>query len=410
VNGVWSVGVLPAGITVTLEITATVLGSGTYESLAEVTAHNQADRDSIPANARTKPEDDDDVASVSVTAGGGGAAEECIGKVIISEIAWSGTAADSTHEWIELRNLGSEPIDLTGWSLQWRKRNPITPEDYELEITVPLSGFLGGADTGFSACEIALQDPEPSVEFEKREYDDISWNVVSRDDIERGGHYILERLTDQTIPRIEAGKVYDDPANPELELWDDGAIMELVNAAGDVVDTANAYAAPRVGWPAGDAATHGTMERTNALGPDEPGNWHTNIGITTRGTDAEGRPLIATANALNSQSLEEWTVFTQLDPSVRFAGSRLDVGLELMQAERRESGWPWIRVTRPIASSVTGGGAAVEMPSSYSFSGRFSVDRYWLGIDTAGLAPGVHLIWIVYGEGEAVLVPIMILP
>ena len=38
--------------------------------------------------------------------------------VIISEVAWGGTAADSDDQWIELYNPSVVDIDLTGWTLQ----------------------------------------------------------------------------------------------------------------------------------------------------------------------------------------------------------------------------------------------------------------------------------------------------
>ncbi|MGB2982393.1 MAG: Calx-beta domain-containing protein, partial [Candidatus Bipolaricaulia bacterium] len=409
-TGIWNVGVLPPGVTVTLEITATVLATGDYESEAEVSKADQEDVDSTPANAATKPEDDDDAAPIepSELDGGEGGGVECIGKVIISEVAWAGTAADPMHEWIELRNIGSAPVDLTGWTLQWRKKNPVTVEEFEWKV-VSLSGTLAGA--GISACEIALQDPEPTVDFEKRESDDVSWLVVSKPQDDYGSYYVLERLSDRTIANIEADELYDLVAPYAMELSDEGDEIQLLNAAGVPVDTANAFDAPQDGWPAGDAATHASMERTDPLEPDEAGNWHTNIGIATRGTDANGRPLVATGDALNSQSLEEWAVFATLDPSRTLSGRRIEVGLDLSISERRESGWPWIRVTRPIAANVIGGGASAEPdPSEYSFSSRTAADLYWLAIDTIDLAPGDHLIWIVYGEGEAVLVPITVLP
>jgi hypothetical protein len=33
-----------------------------------------------------------------------------------------------------------------------------------------------------------------------------------------------------------------------------------------------------------------------------------------------------------------------------------------------------------------------------------------VNIDTASMVPGEYLVWIVFGEGQAVLVPITILP
>ena len=37
--------------------------------------------------------------------------------VVISEIAWSGTATSSYDEWLELYNNTANPIDLSGWTL-----------------------------------------------------------------------------------------------------------------------------------------------------------------------------------------------------------------------------------------------------------------------------------------------------
>jgi len=313
------------------------------------------------------------------------------------------------HEWIELENIGSSDVDLTGWTLQWRKKNPVTIEEFEWK-TVELAGVLAGAGT--SACELAVLEEDPTVEFVKRSDDDVSWLVVSkpRDDV--GSYYTLERITDDAILNLQASVVYDLEEPFDLELSDEGEEIRLVNADGVTVDTANAFESTTDAWPAGDAATFATMERTDPLVKDRADNWHTNIGVTTRGVDANGRPLVATAHAINSDTLEEWAVFADLQPSRTLPGGRIEVGLSLTQAERRESGWPWIRVTRPLDDTLAGAGASLEdqVPSAYSFTSRYAGDLYWLGIDTSQLAPGDHLIWIVFGEGEAVLVPITIMP
>jgi hypothetical protein len=92
------------------------------------------------------------------------------------------------------------------------------------------------------------------------------------------------------------------------------------------------------------------------------------------------------------------------------AGARLDVDLELTQAARREMGWPWIRVSQLAAADITGAGATAATMPAYVFAGRQTQDGYWVNIDTASMVPGDYLIWIVFGEGQAVLVPIAILP
>ena len=37
--------------------------------------------------------------------------------VVINEVAWAGTSASASDEWLELYNSGAADIDLTGWTL-----------------------------------------------------------------------------------------------------------------------------------------------------------------------------------------------------------------------------------------------------------------------------------------------------
>ncbi len=46
----WTIGSIASGASVSLDITATVLASGTYVNLAEVTTANEDDADSTPGN------------------------------------------------------------------------------------------------------------------------------------------------------------------------------------------------------------------------------------------------------------------------------------------------------------------------------------------------------------------------
>jgi uncharacterized repeat protein (TIGR01451 family) len=532
-NSLWIVGGLPAGSSATLQVTATVLEGGPYESPAEVSAADQDDYDSVPGNASVISEDDDDEAiiwidtpiadllvikdvdnanpdegdtvvftisvynagpytstgiilqdalpagltyvsdgsggaynpatnawdvgdllvgqqvsftmsalvdagtagstltntaliiqnevedpspannqdSADVTVGegggGGGTSEECDGKVIISEVAWAGTAANPEDEWIELRNIGGEPVDLTGWVLRWRMKQPVTPEDFEWKI-IQLSGVLEASST--PVCEITERDPEPSVEFVKREVDDVSWFVEGRPIEHDESYMILERRSDLTVSNVGADIIYDDIAPYLMELTDEGDIIELLDANGELVDTANAFPSYDPNWPAGDILTRGTMERIDPLSPDERDNWHTNLGIITRGLDANGRPLVASSDIVNSQTLEEMQLFIDLHATKTLPGARLEVGLDLSREARIETGWPWIRITRPgydAVADAAGAGGGVE--PAYSFASRYANNTYWLGIDTAGLIPGNYLVWVVYGEGQTILVPITIL-
>jgi len=404
-SGDWIIGLLLVAASRTLNITAEVDAGTAGTTITNTASVEEADQpDPDPSNN----EDSVDIVVGETVAGSGGAAEECEGKVIISEIAWAGTAASPDDEWIEIRNIGGEPVDLTGWILRWRKKQPVTTEDFQWKV-VPLSGELQASSTPI--CELTDREPEPAVEFVKREIDDLSWFVVARPVDYDESYMLLERRSDLTISNLDANIVYDDVAPYSMELSNEGDIIELLDANGEIVDTANAFPSYYGNWPAGNALTRGTMERIDPLGSDERENWHTNLGIITRGVDANGRPLIASADNVNSQTLEELELFADLNATRTLPGARLEVGLDLLREVRRETGWPWIRITRPgynTAADVAGGGGQFAVPV-YLFAGRYSNDIYWLGIDTAGLVPGDYLVWVVYGEGQTVLVPITVL-
>ena len=405
VLGTWTLGSLIAGRSASITITARA-AAGTADStltnVAEIVRSSLPDPD--PTNNRAQA----DVRVTGGGGGGGGAADDCSGRVIINEVAWAGTAADPGSQWIELRNVGTAPVDLTGWTLRWRKKVPVTVEDY-IWREVQLSGVLKGAAT--SACALALQGQQTAdVRFTKRDTDNVSWLVVAEPRQDDGSYLLLERKSDETIRNVNADIVYDVAQPYSLDLTPEGDVMELLDSSGSMIDSANAFEPIQNGWPAGDATTFASMERTDPLAADTATNWHTNIGIVTRGEDESGRPLVATARAQNSESLDEWTVFAELlTPTTETPGASLDVGLDLSEAARREMGWPWIRVTQP-ALDAAGGGAATAPATTYTFSTRFEGNEYVVTIDTAEMGPGGHLVWIVFGEGKAILVPITIVP
>ncbi len=125
--------------------------------------------------------------------------------VLISEIAWSGSAENASHEWIELRSLSARETDLTGWRL-------VSEDGYP---SILLSGVI------------------PPF-----------------------GYYLLERETDESIPCFAADLIYSGA------LRDSGETLRLFDNTGELVDIAN----PGGGeWPAGtsplDAPPFSTMER-----------------------------------------------------------------------------------------------------------------------------------------------------
>ena len=166
-------------------------------------------------------------------------------KIVISEIAWAGTVANSSDEWIELYNAGEEYVALDGWSI------------YEGDSTKIIS---------------------------------LSGNIYPN------GFYLIERTDDSTVSDITAD-VFGSFSGSGLK--NDGEDIRLKNSAGEIVDRVNCSA----GWFAGDAPTRITMERINSLVDGSiSSNWGSNNGSVTTGLDAKGGPIHGTPRFKNSIS------------------------------------------------------------------------------------------------------------
>ncbi|MGH2621396.1 MAG: lamin tail domain-containing protein, partial [Anaerolineales bacterium] len=92
----------------------------------------------------------------SVAIDSAGLADQSRPSVLINEVAWSGTAASASDEWIELHNPGQTDVDLRGWLL--------TDRD---DLNVALVGTIGA-----------------------------------------GGYFLLERTDDATISNLPADLLY----------------------------------------------------------------------------------------------------------------------------------------------------------------------------------------------------------
>lgn len=125
----------------------------------------------------------------TVVAGSAAIADRSGTLVLINEVAWAGTAASASDEWIELHNPGPAKVDLQGWRLTDRH-----------DLNVALSGAISA-----------------------------------------GGYYLLERTDDQSISNLSADLLYTGG------LGDEGEILWLIAPAGEIVDSANAV---RPGRPA----------------------------------------------------------------------------------------------------------------------------------------------------------------
>ncbi|MDW8327913.1 MAG: lamin tail domain-containing protein, partial [Anaerolineales bacterium] len=180
-------------------------------------------------------------------------------QIIINEVAWGGTAASASDEWIELYNPNALGVNVTGWTLTGSDGSP----------AITLSGVIAA-----------------------------------------GGYFLLERTDDSTVSDIAADLIYTGDLN------NNGETLILRDGLGNVIDTANADGGS---WPAGSGAPgYFSMERT-APTADTDANWHSNNGLQRNGLDANGQPLNGTPRRPNSAPLPTATPTPTLAPFPPFA-------------------------------------------------------------------------------------------
>jgi len=309
-------------------------------------------------------------------------AGSCAPRVIISEVAWAGTSADSADEWIELRNLGDEEVNLEGWTLRWRLARPEAPEDENWKV-VHLRGVLAPAFLHEGARPRATAG-EPTT-----------WWLDLLDLRPTPDYFLAERISDATVADVPAGVIYD--ALPEgqrtLELSDKGEIVELVAPGGCVIDTANAERRGLGGWTAGDVATKGTMERTDSRQSDVATNWHTNLGLITYGVDTAGVSLAATAGTDNQPFLGEFVASEILAFFPIGGGGAVEVSLPT-QAPLGDG-----TVSRVVALPQGSG-----QPITLSIDATTTRTSLAVAASTA-IPPGTYNVWIRIGQ-TLVLVPL----
>jgi uncharacterized repeat protein (TIGR01451 family) len=238
------------------------------------------------------------------------------GDVVINEVAWMGTAASYTDEWIELYNTTGAPITLTGWSL-------------------------------------VAEDGTPTIALEG--------------DIPAQGFFVLERNDDTTISDLVADQVYagsleNDPDAEKLSLRDPSNLqIDAVNLDGG-------------GWPAGNNDTKSSMERRDPLAPGSDGNWANNDGLTRNGSDAHGAPLNGTPKQPNSAFSglipnEADLAVAKYGPDVVTQGDRITYTLALTNIGAIEAAD--VLLTDQLPAEVTFVTASVRVP--WRLSGRYLV-------------------------------------
>ena len=135
--------------------------------------------------------------------------------VTITEVAWMGTTASYLDEWIELYNNTASDIDLTGWRLVTEDATP----------------------------DIALAGIIPA-----------------------GGHYLLERTDDASIPGRTADMIYSGSLRNSP-----GEVITITDQLAQVVDVVGQPGQP---WFAGDNTTKETMVRSPFTADGTlPGSW-----------------------------------------------------------------------------------------------------------------------------------------
>ena len=130
--------------------------------------------------------------------------------VVLNEIAWMGSTGSSSDEWIELYNNTASDIDLTGWTLNAADGTP----------SITLAGTIPA-----------------------------------------GGHFLLERTDDSTVPGVAADQIYTGGMGNAGEVLD---LRDLSSTLQDKVDA----------WHAGVSGTRQTMQRVDTTLPGtQASNW-----------------------------------------------------------------------------------------------------------------------------------------
>lgn len=76
-------------------------------------------------------------------------------SVVISEIAWAGSEKSTADEWIEIRNIGSEALDVSGWSLTGVGTSGSA-------ITIPSASSIA-AGSAYLIANYSMTDPKTTL-------------------------------------------------------------------------------------------------------------------------------------------------------------------------------------------------------------------------------------------------------
>lgn len=250
-TGIWTINSLGRQASRTLRILVRARTLGSHTNTAEVLTVDQDDIDSTPGNSSTN-EDDDARVRINIS--------HPRLTILINEIAWYGTGASTSDEWIELYNPGSDRIDLSGWILKGADGSP----------TIVLSG-----------------------------------------EIEAGGYFLLERTDNSTVIDVPADQLFTGDIENSFET------LQLLDQYMGVIDTANANGGI---WPAG-TTSYNSMERTGVI-PDSDRAWVSNVVTSSwQKHDARGTNL-STYLIRGTPGYRNWGYSVTATPGPASTGTR----------------------------------------------------------------------------------------
>ncbi len=324
---------------------------------------------------------------VPAVAGAGGSASPAA-RVVLSEIAWAGSASDPTAEWIELANLGADPAILDGWTIAWYEKGGDVPPR-ETWTTIELSGVIGPRTASDEAplTFVAAGDDLWAMS-------DARWSSERAE-----GYYLLERGSDEVVANVRADLVYGSSMDAAYNLPNVGGAVFLLDPDGHVVDSANAQYEEQTGWAGGCEATAATMERIDLSRGDYAANWQTSLGVLTYGVGRTGESLNGSAGQANTRPLEELLeqVGETISPAV--CAATYAVSIPDVSGTFR----PTIRVTASDLASPAGGGGAIAVPSITTARTGTALQ---LTVDLTAATVGDYCIWIGLKDGRGLVVPL----
>ena len=237
--------------------------------------------------------------------------------VVINEIAWMGTEAHYTDEWIELYNNTTSSIDLAGWRILKSGEDFITiSTSTAVTTTIPAQGF-----------------------------------------------FLLERTNHDTTSE-PADLIYGNDGH-KWALHNEGEILKLIDNQWNLVDKVDCIKNENqhcVGWFAGDREKRISMERISATTTGTTStnwvSWASNNVIIRNGKDARGNDINGTPKSRNSVSIFPRIIyiFSGMGSITLPTKSRIQFSAEIWGVEQRINATPTWSVENTDVGSITSGG------------------------------------------------------